>query len=639
MFDFLAKFRSYASSVYLQPGTAQPSVTSGITVKKAVSEALQKDAIVYRCIEIISNNASSVPFIAVNKDDEQVSSRVADLINAPNSKYSGYKIHNLLINWLMLNGNGYFLAVAAGRKRELWPINPDNVFPIPSDDITDNILGYEYRNGPLLKNFKPEELINFSLQDPSNEYQSISPLSACGAAVDGRAATNSRRLLQSQNGGISDSILNIDGLTLKQYEEWKIKVHEHMRTNRNTGFPNLVGGKVNVLRLAQNSKDMADIESMDDWRSQIATAMGVPLELLGDQSSSTYNNKSEALYQLWKLRISPLLALVSDTYTTFFRSELGELKIVPDLSGVHALSQDMADAELVKVKAETAKILSDAGANPAHISEASGIDAEFIAKPKQAARSAKFRADPVVATPPDNERESVVAVRNEYEQGIASALEAVGGDAAKYLAGQDILDEHTHTKIPLNLEEIESLSKRQLARAFELGLIDGGESVGYSPDNAKKYAVEDAEKQAAELAGRTTTILSLDDSTREMLRKDIARFISEGLTVSEAAKELENSYAFGQYRARLIATTEINTADHAGRHRAYIESGNVSGKISILDRDTTQHGDDDVLNADQGVIGLENKFQSGHQYPSYHPGCLCNVAPILKSLHAHKVVL
>jgi hypothetical protein len=134
-------------------------------------------------------------------------------------------------------------------------------------------------------------------------------------------------------------------------------------------------------------------------------------------------------------------------------------------------------------------------------------------------------------------------------------------------------------------------------------------------------AVEFAKNRALELA-------KLSDTTKDMLRPTIVEALSDGLTVDELSDKLQDSYAFSDARATMIARTELAFADSNGNLDAWNESGVVTGKQSILGTNEN-HGDDDIANAAQGIIGIDEPFQSGDMCPPYHPNCVCDLLPVV----------
>jgi hypothetical protein len=129
---------------------------------------------------------------------------------------------------------------------------------------------------------------------------------------------------------------------------------------------------------------------------------------------------------------------------------------------------------------------------------------------------------------------------------------------------------------------------------------------------------------------------AITDSTRDLLREDIARAIEEGLSTDELADLLAEGYAFSADRADAIARTEIAMADIQGSLLAYAQSGMVEGKEVILG---SEHGDPDECDdaADMGVVALEDDF-GGLGDPPYHPNCECDVLPVLAEEGDEEVV-
>ena len=122
---------------------------------------------------------------------------------------------------------------------------------------------------------------------------------------------------------------------------------------------------------------------------------------------------------------------------------------------------------------------------------------------------------------------------------------------------------------------------------------------------------------------------SITETTREAIKKEVTAALEGGMNAAELKKALIENHTFSESRAKMIAITETNTAWNNGNLIAWKASGVVEGKQSILGTNE-HHGEDDIKNAKQGVIPIDQPFQSGHQCASYHPRCMCTVIPILK---------
>jgi hypothetical protein len=157
-------------------------------------------------------------------------------------------------------------------------------------------------------------------------------------------------------------------------------------------------------------------------------------------------------------------------------------------------------------------------------------------------------------------------------------------------------------------------------------------------DQVNEAAVEWARERAAEMVGMRINVdgelvpnpnaeWAITDSTRELLRGDVASAIEEGLSPADLADRLAASYAFSDDRAMTIARTEIANADVQGSLIAYRESGVVSGKELVL---SDAHDDPDECDdaAAMGVVPIDDDF-GGLGDPPYHPKCECDVLPVL----------
>ena len=114
----------------------------------------------------------------------------------------------------------------------------------------------------------------------------------------------------------------------------------------------------------------------------------------------------------------------------------------------------------------------------------------------------------------------------------------------------------------------------------------------------------------------------ISDMCREQIRKTAEQAGIENWTNEKIATELREAHAFSRARALNIAGTEIVNADEAGKMEGWKATGRPMVKKSIL-ASNENHGPDDLANAAQGWIPVEQAFQSGHMHPTYHPNCRC----------------
>lgn len=314
-------------------------------IGKMVNEGLQENSWVYRAILIVSQNASQVPWVVVNKDGEFLYEHpISKLLARPNKHFTRQKLFELLIMWLELAGTGYLKKVQiGGATKEIWPVSPDRIAPIPSTDPEVFISGYEVVEAGGVKkrseDFTPENVIFLKLTDPSNPWRGLSPLGAAARAVDLDNSQQNWNVATMQNRGVVDGVFTFDRqLDPTQSDSIMERIKAKFGGGENARKPLVVGDNAKYTRLGLTPVEIDFLNSRKFNREEIFTIYGIPPQLGGSQETSSYNNFSVALRILWELTLIPLLDNVKDTLNHAFEDELGEgASITYDLSGVDAI--------------------------------------------------------------------------------------------------------------------------------------------------------------------------------------------------------------------------------------------------------------------------------------------------------------
>jgi SPP1 gp7 family putative phage head morphogenesis protein len=184
-------------------------------------------------------------------------------------------------------------------------------------------------------------------------------------------------------------------------------------------------------------------------------------------------------------------------------------------------------------------------------------------------------------------------------------------------------------------------AKDLLEEIAAAGGVDALAQIGFTADESitdqvNEYAVEYAKNRSAEMVGKRWVDGELIDnpdaswvigeSTRDMLRADIAAAIEAGSSNDSLASELSENYAFSDERAQTVARTETAFADVAGNLNAYKESGQVESKRWLTAPDCC----DLCQDLDGVTVDLDEDFpDDGGDGPPLHPNCRCDVLPVL----------
>lgn len=243
----------------------------------------------------------------------------------------------------------------------------------------------------------------------------------------------------------------------------------------------------------------------------------------------------------------------------------------------------------------------------------------------------------------DRERRSIVRQRNKLKKVVGAFLakqgKAIAAQLIEELGKDAITDTERVERVlrALNLEGwadlvgdvgpiIEAITKDGAAQALaQIGLKDSTDEM---LSLVNEQAVAYSQDRAAELVGmkwvdgelveNPNPEWAITDSTREMLRGDVAQAMESGMSNDDLAALLQDNYAFSDERAEVIARTETAFADVAGNMTAYRESGLVEQKKWI-----TAAGCCDLCQELDGiVVDLDEDFPNeGGDGPPLHPQC------------------
>lgn len=164
---------------------------------------------------------------------------------------------------------------------------------------------------------------------------------------------------------------------------------------------------------------------------------------------------------------------------------------------------------------------------------------------------------------------------------------------------------------------IDTVITPEIEAAFRAAGMSAVEATGVEVVSTMTGLVnETASRYAADTAADLVT--QIPDTTRDMIRETVVQAIDNGWSHEELTDALIDSRAFSPERSALIAGYELGSALEAGNVLGWQASGVVSGK-QWLTADDELVSDECQMNADQGVIPLDDQFQSGDDAPLAHP--------------------
>jgi len=319
-------------------------------------EGYEENAIVYRCINEISNGASAVKFKLFRGDQPIEDSPLMDLLERPNPMCSQSEFFQIVYSYLLLSGNSYILKTGPdeGLPQELYTLRPDRMRIIPSQSMIPSKFEYII-NGQVNTTYDVnvstgESMVKqIKLFNPLDDYYGLSPLKAASSDIDQHNLSSKHNVMLLMNGARpsgaviyrpKDEAGNMTMLTDSQREMLRSDLKHRFEGSTNAGRTMVLEGDFDYKEMGLTPKDM-DFVSMKNFSARdIALCFGVPAQLVGIPDSQTYSNMAEARLALYEETIIPLLKHIESDLNEWLVPQFGEdIDLKYDIDNIPAITE------------------------------------------------------------------------------------------------------------------------------------------------------------------------------------------------------------------------------------------------------------------------------------------------------------
>lgn len=349
-----------------------------------INEGYRKNATVYSIINLIAKSASTVPLCVYEKVSENnlkkykaMTSGIVDstamqkanmikkhalvelehtdlhkLLDRPNPSQSYASWISELVAFGKLTGNRYIYGIAPetgdniGKFKELY-VMPSQIMEVVSGGIMEPVQSYrvEYNGQTEI----PAELI-CHIKDFQPYYDGSgshlygqSPLKAGFRAMttNNEAAQTGVRYLQNQ---MARGVLMSDegDLNEVQAQQLKDKFKSSYQSSNNAGDVIITPKKLSWVNFGLSASDLSLIEQYNASVKDLCNIFNVPVQLLNNTESSTYNNQKSAKAALYQHCIMPELYKIRDELNRWLSPKFGEkIYLDFDFSVIPELQEDM----------------------------------------------------------------------------------------------------------------------------------------------------------------------------------------------------------------------------------------------------------------------------------------------------------
>lgn len=323
--SFLLRKESQARILTNIRQVGQP-VTTPANFMGFTKEGYQKNAIVFKCVDLIASACAGIELELYQKKGknrkEIEDDPLLDLLAKPNPLQSGPSFIYAVIAYLKLTGNSYIEKSKVGAEiRELWSIRPDLMKIIP--DAKGYPGAYQFSVNGLVRQW-PVNPINFDCNiahlktfHPNNDWYGMSPLEAAMLSLDSSNAANRWNLALLQNSATPSGVLQMKtsdsnptgALTDEQFQRLKEEFYDAHVGSRNAGRPLLLEGGLQWQTISISPKDMEWIKGKEMSAMDICNIYGVPGEMLG-LGEKTYANYQEARMSFYEETVLPTMDML-----------------------------------------------------------------------------------------------------------------------------------------------------------------------------------------------------------------------------------------------------------------------------------------------------------------------------------------
>jgi HK97 family phage portal protein len=320
-------------------------------VGQLAREGFERNAVVYRCVRMISEAAGSVGFRASETDGD-----LARLMTRPNGEQAGPDLMENFYGHLVVTGDSFLEAVSIdGELRELFVLRPDRMRALKGPRGWP--VAWEHRVGGEVRRIAREAdgflpVLHLRLFHPADDYRGHAPLEAAARAVDIHNAGGAWTKSLIDNAARPSGALIYSGgeeMTLEQREEIREDLERGYAGASNAGRPMVLQGGLEWRPMSLSPADMDFIETRNQAAREIALAFGVPPMLLGIPGDATYANYREANSAFWRLTVLPLVNRAARAISGWLGDRVGG-ELAADLEGVPAFQEERA-AQWARIEA------------------------------------------------------------------------------------------------------------------------------------------------------------------------------------------------------------------------------------------------------------------------------------------------
>lgn len=307
-------------------------------------DGYQTNVIVYRCITEIISAIANLDLDFYKGDVYQEKSQLKDLMNRPNPTQGWDGFIKAAFTDYLSTGEMFISAVKVGKQvREMWVQSPRYMHV--KGGTSGLVEKFVFKNAgheiswPVDQISGASDMFYFKMHNPMDYWRGQSPLQAAALSVD---AHNNGLIWNNsllENSGRPSGIVKFAGDPSSQtVERLRELFKKKIQGKRNAGeIPMLVDG-ADWQATDNNPRDMDFINTLKETSKYIASAYGVPLPLV-DNDSASYNNIEQAKERLYTDTVIPIFNAFLNQFNNWMEPHSGGIEARINMDAIPALER------------------------------------------------------------------------------------------------------------------------------------------------------------------------------------------------------------------------------------------------------------------------------------------------------------
>ncbi len=290
----------------------------GRSYTSQVKDGLSMNPYVYRCADLRSTAVASLEPVIYDQDDEAIPNHpLLQVLRAPNPLMSWRDlVYRTQIDYV-INGNTFVIPLLTiNGVGELWPTAPGNVSAVETGNIFDPVAEWQVSTSGGVVGVEPSRMIHMHTATDINGVWGISPLEAAGLSIEQQSMARQWNVSLMANGAKPSIVVqDPNPMTAQMFEDFRARLNAGHAGPEKAGSVMVLDRGKTISTAGFNARDMDYSQGVTTSAREIAIAMGVPPELVGDSANKTYSNAQEANKEFAAHTVKPQADLFYSTLT------------------------------------------------------------------------------------------------------------------------------------------------------------------------------------------------------------------------------------------------------------------------------------------------------------------------------------